>query len=162
MSTIKQTVSRKTIALFWQHAARYKRFFIPLLILIPINILVGDFIAPYITSTVLQKISTGAFDPHDIWSSFGLQLVGYTACVFLSGVLGWRLIVWLTWHLENYATRDISQKVFNHLMRMSASFHNNRFGGSIVSQANKLTGSFERFMDSMLFNLYTLLVAMMA
>ena len=45
---------------------------------------------------------------------------------------------------------------------MSAGFHNNRFAGSLVSQANKLSGSYIRFIDSTIFNLYTLLIAMTA
>lgn len=155
-------LSRHTIRLFWQHARRYPRFLFPLLLVVPLNVLLGDFVAPYITSQVLQKISQGGFDSASIWASFGPQIIAYAACVFLSGVAGWRLAIWLVWRLEMNVVRDIAQRVFDHLTSLSATFHANRFGGSLVSQANKLTGSYIRFADAMLFNLLTLVTALIA
>ncbi len=156
------SIVQKTIRLFVSHAARYPRLLIPLLIVLPLNILVADFLLPFITSQVLQKISQGAYDPHDLWGSFGGQLLLYAGATLLSGVAGWRLAVWLIWHLELRVVRDISQRVFDHLLRMSANFHANRFGGSLVSQANKLVGSYVRFTDATIFNLYTLVVSIVA
>lgn len=157
MSTTKQTIK-----LFVGHAARYPWLLVPLLVILPINILVGDFFQPLITSQVLQRISQGAYNSHDLWGSFNTQLVLYAIASVASGVLGWRIIVWLLWHLELRVQRDMSQRVFDHLMRMSANFHANRFGGSLVSQANKLTGSYVRFTDSTIFNLYTLVISIIA
>lgn len=157
MSTTKQTIK-----LFVGHATRYPQFLIPLLIVLPINILVGDFLQPYITSQVLQQISQGSYNPNDLWGSFGVLILLFSAATIFSAIIGWRVIVWLIWHLELRVVRDISQRVFDHLMRMSANFHANRFGGSLVSQATKLTGSYVRFTDSTIFNLYTLVIAITA
>src|SRR5436190_350514 len=68
----------------------------------------------------------------------------------------------LIWHLELMVVRDISQRVFEHLMQMSPSFHANRFAGSLVSQANKLTGAYVRLVDATVFNLYTLIIGLVA
>ncbi len=157
MSTLQQTIK-----LFVGHAARYPKFVIPLLIALPINILIGYFLQPFIISNILQQISQNAFDGHDLWSSFGTQFIVYALALVTSGVIGWRIIIWLIWHLELQVTRDISQRVFDHLMKMSASFHVNRFGGSLVSQATKLTGSYVRFADATYFNLYTLVISIVA
>lgn len=157
MSTTKQTIK-----LFVGHATRYPQFLIPLLIVLPINILIGDFLQPFITSQVLQQISQGAYNPDDLWGSFGTLILMFSAATIFSAIIGWRIIVWLIWHLELRVVRDISQRVFDHLMRMSANFHANRFGGSLVSQATKLTGSYVRFTDSTIFNLYTLVIAITA
>ena len=157
MSTTKQTIK-----LFVSHATRYPQFLVPLLIVLPLNILLGDFVQPFITSQVLQKIAQNDYNPHDLWSSFGGLLVTFSIISVLTAVIGWRIIVWLIWHLELRVVRDISQRIFDHLMRMSAGFHANRFGGSLVSQANKLTGSYIRFTDSTIFNLYTLVIAITA
>ena len=157
-----QTISRKTIALFWHHASRYPKYLIPLLILVPINIVIGDFVIPFITSQVLQKISTGAFNAQDVWGSFGPQIIAYSAAAIASGIIGWRIIIWLVWNLELRVVRDIAQRTFDHLISLSSSFHANRFGGSLVSQSNKLTGSYVRFADAMIFNLLTLAVAILA
>ena len=73
-----------------------------------------------------------------------------------------RLLIWLIWTLELKVNRDIAHRVFGHLLHMSASFHANRFGGSLVSQANKLTGSYVRFIDSMVFSMIPLVVSLIA
>jgi ATP-binding cassette subfamily B protein len=157
MSTTKQTIK-----LFVGHATRYPQYLIPLLVVLPINILIADFLQPFITSQVLQKVSQGEYNPHDLWGSFGTLIILFAGATVVSGVAGWRLIVWLIWHLELRVVRDISQRVFDHLMKMSANFHGNRFGGSLVSQATKLTGSYVRFTDSTIFSLYTLVIAITA
>ncbi len=159
---MKQSINRKTINLFWHHATRYKRLLFPLLISIPITILVSDFLAPYIISEVLQKISERDYDPANIWGEFRGYIIAYGIAIFSTGVAAWRLNIWLVWNLELKVIRDIAHRVFGHLVDMSAGFHANRFGGSLVSQSNKLTGAYVRFADATLFNLYTLVIAMTA
>jgi ATP-binding cassette subfamily B protein len=156
------SITKQTIKLFVGHATRYPQFLIPLLIAVPINILIGYFLQPFVISEILQRISQNSFDPNDLWHSFGTPVVVYAIALLASGVIGWRVIIWIIWHLELKVTRDISQRVFNHLMKMSASFHANHFGGSIVSQATKLTGSYVRFIDATVFNLYTLVISIVA
>lgn len=154
--------TRQTIRLFVSSAAKYPALLIPLLFVIPFNILVNDFAQPYITSIVLEKISTGNFNPHDLWGSFGMLIVLYALATAAGGIAGWRIGIMLIWKLELQVLRDLSQRVFEHLLKMSANFHANRFGGSLVSQATKLTGSYVRFMDSTIFNLYTLIITIIA
>lgn len=151
-----------TIKLFWHHAKKHNKFFIPLLINLPVTILIMNFFQPYILSLVLQKISQGNFSTSDLWSSFGNYIIIYSFAVFASGVVGWRLNIWLVWNLELRVVKDLSQKIFSHLMSLSADFHTNRFAGSLVSQANKLTGSYIRFADATLFNFYELIISMVA
>jgi ATP-binding cassette subfamily B protein len=129
---------------------------------VPLVVIIGDFVQPYIQSQVLQKITDGQFDKANIWGSFGPQIVAYLIAVVASGIIGWRVIVWLYWRLDANVLRDMSQSIFDHLMSMSPNFHANRFGGSLVSQANKLTGAYERFVDATIFNLYTLLISIAA
>jgi ATP-binding cassette subfamily B protein len=158
----KTSITKETITLFWHHATRYPKYLVPLLIIVPANILIGDFFAPYITSQVLQKISQGAYDVNNLWGSFGPQILMYAGAAITSFIIGWRVTIWLIWRLEMFVLRDIAQRIFDHLITMSAHFHANRFGGSLVSQANKLTGSYVRFADATIFNMYTLAIAMTA
>lgn len=156
------SINKKTIRLFWHHATAYKRFLIPLIIFVPITVLVMSFVQPYIMSLVLQKISQKAYDAHNLWGSFRPYIILYAISTFMSGVAGWRLNVWLIWNLEFNITRDLGKRIFDHLMDMSAGFHANRFAGSLVSQANKLTGAYVRIADATVFSLYTLAIAMVA
>lgn len=157
-----QSTTLQTIALFWHHATRYKRLLVPLAISVPITVLIMDFLQPYIISIVLQKISTHQYNSTDLWGSFGSYILVYTVAAFASAVAGWRINVWLIWNLELKVVRDMAQRIFDHLMEMSPAFHANRFAGSLVSQANKLTGAYVRFVDATVFNLYTLVIGMIA
>ncbi len=156
-SNVKQTIS-----LFWQHATQYKRFLVPMIVLVPIVIIIGEFIEPIIISNVLQQISSNSYDVSDLWSSFGASLIYYALAVIASGIIGWRLVIYCLWSLELNVVRDISNRVFSHLMKLSPSFHANKFAGSLVSQSNKLTGAYVRFTDSTIFNLYTLIISLIA
>ncbi|GAC1370340.1 MAG: ABC transporter ATP-binding protein [Candidatus Saccharimonadales bacterium] len=86
----------------------------------------------------------------------------YAAGTILSGIIGWRIIIWLIWNLELRAVSDLTRRVFDHLISLSANFHNNRFGGSLVSQANKLNGAYVRLADAAIFNLIPLTVSIAA
>lgn len=157
-----RSISAQTIKLYFQHAFKYKRFAIPLLLSIPIVVLIMNFVEPYIQAQILQKISTGNYDSTNLWASFQRDLTLYALAVITSAIFGWRLNIWLIWKLEMLVLRDIAQKAFDHLVSLDANFHANRFGGSLVSQVNKLVGSYIRFMDSMIFNLYTLVISLVA
>lgn len=157
-----QSISALTIRLYLHHAFRYKRYAVSLLISIPVVVLIMDFLQPYIQAQVLQKVGSGSFDPQNLWADFGGYLIAYGLAVIASGIAGWRLNIWLIWTLEMHVMRDIAQRAFDHLISLDANFHANRFGGSLVSQVNKLVGSYIRFADSVIFNLYTLAIAMVA
>lgn len=158
----KISTPKLTIQLYLYHVLRYKRFAVPLLLSVPVVVLVMNFLQPYIQAQIIQKISTGNFDPSNTWGSFGLELSVYAAAVIVSSIAGWRLNIWLIWKLEMNVLRDMAQQVFEHLIDLDANFHANRFGGSLVSQTNKLIASYIRFADAIIFSLYTLLISMIA
>ncbi len=154
--------TRETIKLFWEHAKRYPQFLLPLLFVVPITVAVTEFARPYIISIVLEKISNNNYDSANLWASFSTEIITFAVVAFAGIVIGWRINTWLIWSLELNVARDIAQRVFDHLMLMSADFHANRFAGSLVSQANKLTGAYIRFSDATILQLYTLLIAIVA
>jgi len=121
-----------------------------------------DFFQPYIQAQVLQKISHSNYDPNNLWGSFNAQIIAYALAVIMTGIIGWRINIWLIWNLEMKVLRDIAQRAFDHLISLDANFHANRFGGSLVSQTNKLVSSYIRFADATVFNLYTLVISMVA
>ena len=157
-----QSVNYLTVKLFAQHAFRYKRYAVTLIFTILTTVLVMDFFQPYIQAQVLQKISHSNYDPNNLWGSFNAQIIAYALAVIMTGIIGWRINIWLIWNLEMKVLRDIAQRAFDHLISLDANFHANRFGGSLVSQTNKLVSSYIRFADATVFNLYTLVISMVA
>lgn len=153
------STTRKTLALFWHHAWRYPKNVLAILIALPLTVPLRSFVAPLIVSQVLDRISRGAFNPHDIWGSFGLWIILYALIVYITDIVMWRSVVINIWTLELKVVRDISNRIFNHLVSQSADFHADRFGGSLVSQANKLIGGYIRFADTTVFNLADLVLS---
>jgi ATP-binding cassette subfamily B protein len=152
MNTAKQT-----LRFYWYHASRYPYLLIGILVSAPLTILAGSFLPPLIVASVIDRLSNHSYIPHNIWASFGPDLIAYAALQILSEIIGWRMIDSCDWRLEGNVERDIAQRVFNHLLEQSPDFHANHFGGSLVSQTNKLMGSYIRFADTTVFQFIPLL-----
>src|ERR1700760_774693 len=149
--------SKKVIAIFWHHAWKYPKYVIGICILIPINVLVQNYLPPLIIASILNKLSKGDYQPGHVWASFGSELVLYTLLVFTGSLVFWRSTDRLVWKLEGGVQKDLARRVFNHLLMQSANFHANSFGGSLVSKTNKLMGAYIRFADTTIFQVMPLL-----
>jgi ATP-binding cassette, subfamily B, bacterial len=154
----KMDTTSKTIKFFWRHAWKYRKYTIGLLIALPITISL-QFFPSLIAAGVLDRLSSGQFDSGNLWSSFGSSVILYALVSIAGGVVAWRIVIALIWRLEAKVLRDINTEVFNHLIKMSANFHSNNFGGSLVSQVGKLAGSYVRFTDTTLFTVGQLVLS---
>lgn len=150
-------MTKETLKYYWRHASRYPAYLAVMFVTVPLTVLAGSYITPLITANVLNRLSQHAYMPHNIWGSFGGDIVLYAVLQIGSGVIGWRIIDHFAWRLEGKVERDIAREVFNHLLDQSPNFHANRFGGSLVSQTNKLMGSYIRFADTTAFMVTPLL-----
>ena len=106
-----------------------------------------------------RRINEGRFTEGDLWGSFGSILLAYAIVCYVGGVVLWRVAIVFIWSLENNVIRDIHQTIFNHMIRLSSTFHANRFAGSLVSQANKFAGAYVRIADSIVFEVTTLILS---
>ena len=156
------STSQKTIRLLFSHAWRYKWRLILLLSWMPILIILNQVIPPIIVANILDSLSTGKYISGDVWSSFGPQLVIYGILTFFTNTLGWRLVIYLVWTLEMKVTKDILHRIYLHLMVLDMDFHNNSFGGSLVSKSNKLVGAYMRLADTFVFEFVGLIVMSIA
>jgi len=155
----QSTTTKRTLQLFWHHAWQHKRYVIALCILMPLANFVFRFLPPLLIAEILERLSNGDYVQGDVWKSFGPQLVTYATFIVLGGIVLWRLVIIALWKLEMRVTQDLHQRIFAHLMSMSADFHSNRFGGSLVSQANKLVGAYIRLADTTIFQVGGLLLS---
>lgn len=151
--------TQKTLLFFWQHAWKYPKYVLGLLLGMPITLLLHQFLPPLIIAGVLDRLSKGQFTPGDLWGSFGNDILLFALLIMAGGVVAWRIMIICIWKLEALVVRDIQRQVFNHVLGLDASFHANHFGGSLVSQANKLSGAYIRLADTTLFQVTTLLLS---
>lgn len=152
--------NQQILKLYFAHAWRYPRYVIGLISLIPFTLLAHQFIPPLIAATVLDRLSRGDFEAGRLFESFGSLLLLYAALVALGGIVLWRLVIILIWKLESKVVKDLNDRMFDHLISLDATFHADSFGGSLVSRTNKLTSSYVRIADTTVFNIYTLILAL--
>jgi len=143
--------TKQVIAFYWSQVRTYPRYVAGICLVVPLTVLVSQYLPPLILATVLNRLSRSNFQPHHVWASFGPELVVYALLVLTGGVVLWRVVDTFDWKLEANVERDIARKVYGHLLDQSADFHANHFGGSMVSQTNKLLSAYIRSADTTVF-----------
>ena len=139
--------TKQTIGIFWQHAWKYPSMVIGALIASPINVLINQIIPPLILANIIQRLASGDYQRGNMIGSFGPTLLLYGVLIIVA-VSGWRLVDWFVYRLEMRVFQDMSHTIYQHLLTLSADFHSNTFGGSLVSQNNKFLGAYVRIADT--------------
>ena len=142
-------MQKQIFSLFWRTAMKYKvRTFAAFLgtFLTP---LIASFAAPFIISRLLEQIQAGSVT---LEGSIPLILM-YAVVEIYGQLIGWRINLFLNWTMETAAQRDLYRRIFTALTEQSLTFHADRFGGALVSQTTKLIGAFERFWDTIFFQI---------
>lgn len=114
-----------------------------------LTVIVTSFLGPLIIASLLQQLQAGNVHLETSWP----LIVLYAVTQLYGEVIGWRFVLLATWTMETAGQRDLYRKIISKLTNQSMTFHANRFGGSLVSQTTKLSGSFERFWDTLIFQL---------
>jgi len=140
-------MQRKIIALFMRLAMKYKFKTSYSLFGAAFTAVVGSFIGPYIISQILEGLQQNTIT----LESATPLIILYALTQIWGDIVGWRLNLYMVWRMETAAQRDLYAKIFTQLTSQSLSFHGDRFGGALVSQTTKIIGSFERFWDTLVF-----------
>jgi ATP-binding cassette, subfamily B, bacterial len=70
------------------------------------------------------------------------------------------IITYIVWTFETAMQRDLYARCFSKLTNQTLFFHSNKFGGSLVSQTNKLVGAVERFWDTIIWSILPLIISL--
>jgi len=119
---------------------------------------IGSFFGPYIISELLNQLQAGSVS----LSGAVPLIIIYTITQIYGQIIGWRLNLFFAWTMETAAQRDLYQRIFSSLTEQSLAFHSNRFGGALVSQTTKMIGAFERFWDTIIFQVIPSLASVIA
>ena len=64
--------TRETLRLYWKTAWDYPRYVVGVCLSIPITILLGNFLPPLILARVLNRLSHGDYQAHNLWQALGV------------------------------------------------------------------------------------------
>jgi len=115
-------------------------------------------IAPIFVSRLLTHVANGSAT---MSNSVGL-LVGYALVLLFGNVVAVRITIAMAYYVESKMQATVAARVLEHLTSKSLGYHANRMGGGIVSDANKLGGSVERFWDTIVFNIAPILTTLVS
>lgn len=146
----------RAVRFYWNCLQKYPGAAFGEILTMPFIVLVSQLMPSLIVADILRKLSSGNYANDGLWGGLGSELILYAALVASGGLFLWRLLDYFMWKLEANVQRDIANRVFSHLTQQSADFHANHFSGSLVSDTNKLIGSFVRFSDTTMFNVIPL------
>lgn len=151
-------MQKQIISLFWGAAMRYPFRTFAALIGTAASAFVGAFIGPFIISRLLEQLQAGNLNLDAAWPLILL----YAAAEIYGQLIGWRINLFFTWTMETAAQRDLYRRIFKALTDQTLTFHADRFGGALVSQTTKLIGAFERFWDTVFFQVMPSLTSIIA
>ena len=122
-----------------------------------LTLVVTIFVGPLIIAQLLSIIQHNQLhDSKNLWTLIAL----YSVSGLWSSVIGWRLVLYLAWTFETAMQRDLYARCFSKLTNQTLFFHSNKFGGSLVSQTNKLVGAVESFWDTIIWSVLPLVVSL--
>ena len=149
--------NKKILQLFWQASSPYKHRRNLTIFFTIITLSMTIFVGPLIIAELLNIIQHGNLQTaENLWT----LIILYGVSQLWSSVVGWRIVLYLAWTFETAMQRDLYAKCFNKLTNQTMFFHANKFGGSLVSQTNKLSGAVERFWDTIIWSFLPLTISL--
>ena len=149
--------SKEIFRLFWKTSEPYKHRRNLAIFFAMLTLVVTIFVGPLIIAQLLSIIQHNQLhDSKNLWTLIAL----YSVSGLWSSVIGWRLVLYLVWTFETAMQRDLYARCFSKLTNQTLFFHSNKFGGSLVSQTNKLVGAIESFWDTIIWSVLPLVVSL--
>ena len=149
--------SKEIFRLFWKTSELYKHRRNLAIFFAMLTLVVTIFVGPLIIAQLLSIIQHNQLhNAKNLWILIAL----YGVSELWSSVIGWRLVLYLVWTFETAMQRDLYAQCFSKLTNQTLFFHSNKFGGSLVSQTNKLVGAVESFWDTIIWSILPLVVSL--
>lgn len=101
---------------------------------------------PMIIARIVDRIGEGFVPAEHVFSVFWKDILLLILCNIF-GQLSSKLQDYSLWKLQILAYYDLSTLCFDTLSNQSMTFHNNRFGGSLVSQTSKFANAYNQLMQ---------------
>ena len=102
---------------------------------------------PMIIAKIVDTITSVKVTADQVFPVFGPYILLLILCNVL-GQLCSKLQDYSLWKLQILVYYDLSTLCFDVLANQSMTFHNNRFGGSLVSQTSKFTNAYNQLMQT--------------
>ncbi|MDR3127713.1 MAG: ABC transporter ATP-binding protein/permease [Bifidobacteriaceae bacterium] len=144
---------RQTLKYFWKVAKLNKIRILASFLLSPLATLFDSFLCTWLLSQIINEVSTKETPINQLWSVFGFRVILYLGLMIFTKIFLWRFIVFNAWTFNTKNIYGLYNLVFTNLQQKSINFYNNRFAGSLVSQANRFIDSYNILSNELLWGI---------
>ena len=148
----KISVAARTLYFYWQTTAAQWPLFLLTVVSALGYVLFLTFGSPFVVARVIDRVSAAAVGSDQVFSVFGPYIAAFISVNAL-GQLSGRLQDYGIWKLTIRANYLLATRAFDTLSNQSMTFHNNRFGGSLVSQTQKLLTGYTVLLESFIYSI---------
>ncbi len=150
-------MDKKILLKHWQAVSPDKWKFFGVIFVATISTILSNFITPLTIAKLLGEIQKDTITMSSAWPIVLLFFITQ----FLGEVVGWNIVLRLLWVTETRTQERLYYQIYNKLIKHSMRFHAENFGGSLVSQTNKLISSSERLIDTIVFQITPLVASIL-
>lgn len=142
----------RTLHYYWQAIKRYPALALGVVLSTPVVLFLRNFLIVYLLTQIIERVSSGELSADQLWPQLLPVAAVIVATHFFNSVVLEKVRLFCCWRLELKVMYDLAGKCFDALANQSMQFHNNRFGGSLVSQTSKFIYGLERLVDELVWN----------
>lgn len=148
-----RTTIRRTLHYFWR-VTRQKPGAFALSIVSSVGyIALLTFANPYIMGLIVDRVQASPVAPDEVFSVFGPYILGLLVVNAVGQTLS-KLQDYSVYKLEINGDYQLSRLCFDTLSNQSMTFHNSRFGGSLVSQTSRFVSGYAGLVDVLTYALW--------
>jgi ATP-binding cassette subfamily B protein len=153
---------RQTLRIFWRFTKPYPLYFWYATFGSMLSVLFTDVLPQLFIALAFNRLQAlyaahQAITFHEVVPYF----IGYAAMAVLANIL-WQTQAMSAWRYMILAEQRIMEHIFRHLEYMDNKFHSDRFGGALVSQANKFVSAYDTLLAAFNWNILNGIVAFFA
>ena len=151
MNNVKKSVARRTLHYYGKATLSHWPYFLLDILSSTGYAFFLTFGNPMIIARIIDRISEGHVPARQVFTVFGQDIILLILCNIL-GQVSSKLQDYSLWKLQILVYYDLSTLCFDTLSNQSMTFHNNRFGGSLVSQTSKFTNAYNQLMQTVTYS----------
>lgn len=148
----------RTLHYFWGVTKQKKGAFILSIVSSVGYIALLTFANTYVMGLIVDKVQTTTVAPNEVFSVFGPYILALLVVNALGQALS-KLQDLSVYLLEIHGNYQLSRLCFDTLSNQSMTFHNSRFGGSLVSQTSRFVSGYSGLIDVVTYSLWPTLAS---
>jgi ATP-binding cassette subfamily B protein len=145
-----RSVVRRTLHYFWQATRRHIGAFWGAVLSTLGYVFFLSYATTYVVGIIVDKVSEGGIGADRVWPELGGLVVAFVVCNLVGQVCS-KLQDYTVSKLEIGVDYELATLCFDTLSSQSMTFHNNRFGGSLVSQTTKFLSSYATLAETLVY-----------